>query len=205
MQVSYLSLDSSNFTMGALLGSAGKSSVIQSINENCGGGSYFGGETDPFRDGYIAMRREVLAPIQEAVHQAKILRNTVEHPDEIRPISSVKDLEMGVPPKMYIPILTHPIIRTQLEEGIIDGFGISPDQLPEENVYLRLVNNGTIVVNDHLDEEEPMLEYEFTTEDPELSSDELEAISETYEFIDDWFEDNDTCVYDFTDYPSLHG
>ena len=48
-------------------------------------------------------------------------------------------------------------------------------------------------------------EYNFTSADPDLTAEEIMDLDLTRQYIDQFFADEATEYYDFTDYPSLHG
>lgn len=203
--IQQVSLDTNLLTAGAMLGTEGKIELIQEINNACGGGSYFGGEDDPYRTSYGHFMTQIVAPVRQNIETIRSVNEEAHMPDVMRPITTVAELKKGIPPCMYKPILTHPAIRQQLEEEVIDGFGIKPTELPDEDVYGRLANNGVASLND-LDENGGVwFVWEYHSDDPEFTDDELEAIRKTREFIDEFMIDEDTKFMDFTDYPSLHG
>lgn len=205
MIVQQVMLDSSAIDAGALLGTTGRQELINSINARCGGSSFFGSEQNPYRDQYFSFMSKIVAPLRQAKEKLLVASNLLYKVDSYRAIDSLAELEKGIPPCMHMGIITYPPIRQMLEEERIDGFGIKPEHLPDEDVYGRLINNGRVELYDGFS-----TTGEFTTVekicslDPEMTPEELDALEVTRQFIDQFISDEDTRYMDFTDYPSLH-
>lgn len=194
-------------TPADLLGTTGTRETIELINREIGGGGYFGSEADPFRTGYKTFMTQVIEPIRNAAFYVAATAKKLMDPDQIKPIVTMDDLER-IPPSMHLPILTYQPVRSLLKAGRIDGFGYTIDQLPEEDVYGRLINNGTtsLHIDDYRDHKEELIEYtlewEWASDDPDLSFDEMDYIADTRAFLDYVLEHTDV---DPTDAPSLRG
>lgn len=183
-------------SIGAILGTQGHKEVLDEINKNFGSTSFFGSTDDPFATQHQYFIDKVVAPIQLVAQQFKQSFAELQTPDldTIKPILSLKDLEHGIPECMWIPIALHPVIRELGEQSRIDLFGIDVKNLPKENVYQRLIDNGKAVLDpDELKANggKYTVEFYYTTDDPQLTDDELEAIADTYNFIDLFYSDLD--------------
>jgi hypothetical protein len=84
-------------------------------------------------------------------------------------------------------ILLHPDMRRLLEQGRISGWGYDPDDLPEEDMYGRMLNNGVADFenpNSFNEDDCVVFNYEWDSTDPDLTEEELDAIGATREAID---------------------
>lgn len=206
MIVEQLSLNDNLLDLGCLLGTAGRQELISSINQQCGGASFFGSEMDPYRSSYATFMNTIVRPLKDARMGLNGIKNTLTNVDAFRSIDSVEKLEQGIPACMRVPILLYKPMRKMLEEDRIDGFGIKASDLPDEDMYGRMIANGTIDIHStNIDKEGKFtLESTYVTTDPVVTSDELDNIEDTRTFIDKFLESEDTRHCDFTDYPSLH-
>lgn len=206
MVVNQLSLDSNVLDIGALLGTSGRQDLVREINAHCGGGSFFGTEMDPYKDSYSSFINTIVAPIRQARNDLMQVSSNLFKVDQYRAITSVAELEKGIPPCMRIGIITYPPLRKQLEEERIDGFGMKAENLPEEDVYGRLISNGQFEIHSSTLGKNGEIEvnWEFSTDDPEVTREELDMLEDTRAFIDKFMSDDDTKYLDFTDYPNLH-
>ena len=102
---------------------------------------------------------------------------------DFRPITEPEQL-CYVPEPMWLPILTMPEIRDLHQAGKIYGFGVPADAVPEEDVYARMINNGSVEIVSYKDNpEEIYQEWTMCTDDPELSWSDLDNIEATRNFI----------------------
>lgn len=175
-------------TIGALLGTQGPKEVLDTINSRFGGSSFFGSSDDPFATQHQYFIDNVIQPMQIVAQQFKQQFKEMIYTDEnvIKPIVSLYDLEHGIPEAMWLPIALHPTVRKLGEERRIDMFGFDAKNLPEENVYQRLIDNGTVVLDaEELKKNGGTYSYvvEHWSTDPILADEELDAIEDTYEFL----------------------
>ena len=206
MLVQSMQLDTNLVNLSSLLGTRGHQEVLQSINQNAGG-SYYGSEADPFRQGYQIFMTNVVEPIRQAGTK---LFNTVNNfiiDDRIRCIDSIADLERGIPPKMQLPIVYYEPIRAMLDDGAIDGFGIDPSRLVKDDPYADMCKSGVAEINTDTVNAKGEYEVEFiwNSDDPDLTPEEIMNLTLTREFIDKFLKDETTKYLDVTNYPELHG
>lgn len=175
-------------SIGALLGTQGPREVLDLVNSKLGGSSFFGSSADPFAEQQKFFIEKVVAPIRMIGQQFKTQFSEMlnKHTNSIRPITSLHDLEYGIPECMWLPIAMHPTIKKFGEQKRIDMFGIDSKSLPNENPYLRLINNGVDIDLAEYKKlgEDYMYTVEIRTDDPEVTDEELDAIADTYDFID---------------------
>ena len=207
MNISSLSLNTNILSLGALLGSSGQQAIIDSINERCGGSSFFGSMTDPFRNNFQHFMQQVIEPIRQVQQVLYTTASKLRNPDEFRPIESIKDLEEGIPPCMHLGIVYHHPIRKMLEEERIDGFGIDPNTLCDEDPFERVLENGHVIIHSSTlgENGEYTISFKECSTDPIMSQTDVEALRRTRAFIDEFYQDEITKVSDFTNYPNLHG
>ena len=208
MRISELSLNSNLFDLSNLLGAGScTQDLLQQINRRAGNGSFFGSAEDPFRTGFQTFMQQVVEPIRQA---GLILQKTADQlfmKDEYREITSIQELERGIPPCMQYGIVTYQPVRAMLNEDRIDGFGIDPNSLPAEDPFKRICESGKVTIHSSTVKEDGSYEvnYDWCSADPELTPEQAMALDLTREYIDVFFQGEDTRHLDFTDYPSLHG
>lgn len=201
-----MSLGNNLVSLGAILGTTGSQDLINSINERCGGGSFFNTEADPMREGFQMFMSQVVEPIRQVGITLKNVANKLFRKDEIRPLTCEEDLKW-IPPSMHLPIVYFKPVRQMLEEERIDGFGIDPSTLNEEDPYEDMCKSGVAIIHTSTlrdDGSYDMVFYESTV-DPELSFEEIEAIRDTREYLEEFINDPRTEHYDPTNYPAIHG
>lgn len=204
--ITELSLSNNIFSLGSLLGTTGSQELVQQINAACGGGSFFGGSSDPYREGFQHFMQQVIEPIRAVGIQ---LTNTVQQvlkPDVYRPIDSEKELSKGIPPCMQLGIIYYPPIRQMLEEERIDGFGIDPKTLQEDDPFEPVLKSDKAIIHSSTlgkDGSFTMTTY-WASDAPELTQEQKWALEVTREFFGEFVTNDRTKVYDPTDYPSLH-
>lgn len=190
---------------GALLGTTGSQAIIDSINNSLGSTKFFGTVKDSYREIGNYFINNIVKPINYATMAIANSVNTLLHPDVIKPITQESDL-LSIPPCMYEPIVMFQPVRTLLEEGRIFGFGYEPDNLPKEDVWGRLIQNGTCEdIKEALATSEDgcvELDYEWYSTDPEHTVDDIDAVEQTRNFILKMMQ---TTNYDPTDYPEVRG
>lgn len=168
-------------SLGAMIGSTHSSEVLERLNMASGGGVIFGQPGDPIRDRYQALKTVLMDNLSLADTAVTQIRETVVHPDRMVPITSVEAVQ-NIPPCMKLPFVMYDPIRTLLQDGRIDGFGIDPRFLLEEDVYGRLINNGKVDISAG-DKEFIWL---WRTDDPKVTEEDLEAVEATRGWIDRW-------------------
>lgn len=188
---------------GALLGTAGTSALISSINESLGGSNFFGSERDLNRDISNSFIQGVIRPIQQGIAAMASVVNILMNPDTFRPIVEQEQLR-AIPPCMQEPIIMMPAVRSLLEQGRISGFGYEPDHLPKEDVWGRLIENGVCrdVVRSADEHGDVYLDYHWESTDPVASFEEIDSVEMTRDFITKLL---NTTMIDPTDYPSERG
>lgn len=206
MNVSQLSLDSNILSLGAMLGTSGSQDLINNINSRCGGGSFFSEIADPFRQGFQNFMTQIVEPIRKVETALHSTAKALFCKDVYRPITSIKDLEKGVPPCMFSSIVYHAPVRKLLEEERIDGWGIKADDLEEGDIYANVLENGHVRFDSStLDKNgEITIHFKESTEDPEVTYEDVQAIRATREFLDEFMSDEITSAIDPTAYPNLH-
>ena len=184
-------------SMGAILGTTGCTEVLNQINKELGSSSYFGSIDDPFAAQHNYFVYNIVAPMRLIATQFKEQFKELHQPKDnniFRPIVSVADLEEGIPECMWEAIAQHPTIKALGKQDRVDLFGLDVSLLPESNPYHRLLNNGvsTFSAQDLKDSGGTYIEeHDWRSTDPVLSVDDLEALEDTYEFLDRYYTDLD--------------
>lgn len=168
-------------SLGAMLGNTHSTEVLDRLNMASGCGVIFGQPGDPLREQYKSLRALLTNNLQLADSVVERTRQIIYEPERMVAITSIEGLYD--PPKcMHLPILMYEPVRTLLEEGRISGYDIDPKNLPEEDVYGRLINNGRV----DLLEKDAEFVWEWKTDDPVLTDADLEAIEATRGWLDSW-------------------
>lgn len=203
-----LSLNTNMLDLGAMLGTQGKVDLIRQINENAGGGSFFGGATDPFRERFQAFTNSIIIPIRQASQMVADTVRDIINPDHYRSITSIAELKKGIPPCMWYGIVYQNDVRDLLTKGVIDGFGIDPNTLADKDPYENLCqsgNSGWISYKDLNEKGEYIVNFMYDSTDPELTPNEALCLSDTRDYIKEFLTDQNTQFIDPTDYPNLRG
>lgn len=192
-----------SISAGALLGTTGTAQLVQSINESLGGSSFFGSVNDTFRDIRNSFVENIVRPIQQAAEAVSGVVIALMNPDVIRPLVKAEHFKT-IPPCMYEPIIMFAPVKTLLEQGRISGFGFDPEFLPEEDVWGRLIENGTVRdLARNVDADGYItFNYEFRSTDPHASFEELDAVEQTRAHIEYLLQNT---MVDPTDYPEERG
>ena len=168
-------------SLGAMLGNVHSNDVLDRLNMASGGGVIFGQPGDPFKDRYAYLREQLGTSLSLADKIIERTRQAILEPERLTPITSVEAM-YDVPKSMQLPILMYEPIRTLLQDGRISGYDVDPNNLPDEDVYGRLINNGRVEINSGVDE----MVWEWKTDDPNLTEEDLSAIEQTRGWIDTW-------------------
>ena len=170
-------------SIGAMIGSVHSPEVLERLNMASGGGVIFGQPGDPYADRYGHLHSLLIDNLRVADQIVTQARTAVYEPERMVALTSI-DAMREVPPCMKLPIVTYEPIRQLLEAGRISGFGIDPRFLPEEDVYGRLIDNGKVKIDKNTKEVE--FSWHWKSDDPKLTENDLEAIDQTREWIDNW-------------------
>jgi hypothetical protein len=203
MEYRQIDLSTNAFGLGNMLGTSGSAELIKLINYQTGGGSsYYGSDNDPYRNNYYHFMQNIVNPIRETHLKLQAAKMTIEQPDTYRVIDSIEELEKGIPPCMYDAIVTFPPIRKLAQAGKIEAFGLDVNNYPLEDVYGRLIDNGTVVLlPENIKDGMIELKYKWVSTDPDLSIDEIEIVRETREFLDEFLTNKNTEHIDPTSIP----
>lgn len=176
--------------MGLMLGQSGGQAVLNDLNaswRNSGSGVIFSQDAFSQRfQAFSSMIGQQIAEIQDTVLRSV---EAVCCPNKFQEITCMDDLR-HVPACMFLPILTAPDVRPLFEAGRLDGWGISASQLPEEDVYGRLINNGRFSSDDpKIHDPDFCVSWTFESGDPELTREELDKIETSRAFISTFLEE----------------
>lgn len=176
-------------TLGALTGSCHSQSVIDTLNSKWGntGGVIFGQPGDPYMDRYKALTSQIVDNLVSAGNIVAETNAVILQRNEITPIINEEDLST-CSPAMQLPILMYAPVRELFEADRIDGYGFKKENLPEEDVFGRLINNGRIELTGQVKGEKKPEFYEWLwkSDDPDLTEKDLEYIEATRGWLDTW-------------------
>lgn len=187
--LSLISLPSA-IPMGAFSGQVGTQAVLNDLNatwNSCGSGVIFG--NDMFGEKFKAFSSMIGQQITEI--RDTVLRSVeaVCCPNKFQEITCKDDL-YHVPACMFVPILTAPDVRPLFEAGRLDGWGITSEQMPEEDVYGRLINNGRFESDDPRTKDPDFcVSWTYASDDPDLTREELDKIETSRAFISTFLEE----------------
>ena len=132
--------------LGVFAGATGMRDVIDHMNATwraSGSGVIFG--EGVFGDRYRAFRELISDRQDEIIKSEEASIQAVTCPDKFQVIDSQEAL-MHVPLCMHIPILTYAPVRKLYDEGMLRGWDVKPEDMPDEDVVGRLINNGRSVL-----------------------------------------------------------
>lgn len=170
--------------MGMLFGNYAPSHVLQSINQRMGSerlhfghiGERFGQLFNTFDNMFV----KTINMVKDKVRHTKKIIEGVTH---MIPIITEEDLFI-VPDHMYVPILAYEPMRTMHEQGRIDGWGITPSQVPTDDPWGNVLGCGYVETDPITGEFPEKVYWTQTTEDPEMTDEEIDALRETRRFMD---------------------
>lgn len=189
-------------------GQYGQQAVLEELNaswRNSGSGVIFGNDTfsEKFQ-AFSSMLGEKIETVKNTVIKAV---EAVCCPNKFQEITCEDDL-YRVPACMYIPLLTAPDVRALYDAGRISGWGITPEQMPTEDVYGRLINNGRFDTGAPDYKRDSMVTFVYESGDPELTREQLNIIEESRAFISTFLEEQmgpGGDEMDITDMPNRMG
>lgn len=169
-------------SLGTLIGSSVSSEVFDSINSS-GGASFFGSDFDRLNANFV---EQFSNQADRVAFELSATINSVMNPNVFRPLITMEDY-MSIPECMQYPILMMPEMKDLLSKGQIEGWGIEPHMLGDEDMYGRLCENFSCDDVAEASDENGAFELVGTmySDDPDLSPDALSAIEESREFIRD--------------------
>lgn len=180
-------------SLGSLLGTSATSDVLGYLNQQYGSqnGVIFGQPGDPLADRFnnlMSLVQTQLADTNLMIQQTTI---AVSNPLQIQAITSEEQL-YNTPVSMQLPILMYQPIRELFEQDRIYGYGFCKENLPQEDVFGRLIDNGKVTLNKNFYADGKIPDYmveEWVTTDPRLTFDELDAIEETRDWVEKYLRD----------------
>lgn len=196
-------------------GTSANKRVLDEINSKNGVPYYAGSENDPFRNSFAEFRKTFLSSYnQDQTAMTQIMKeiesNTPANDESsymhgFDAVTSEEQLAI-ISPQMQFAILSQPKIRALVESGVFSGFNVNPKDLPEDDIFEEAISSTDI--HKDIADKDLMLECGFNTAlydlFPDINEEELENISATREFIDEFINNPETQMYDPTDYPNYH-
>lgn len=172
-------------TPSVLLGSTGNSTVISMLQNSYANSSFFGSALDKFSDTSNYFINTFVAPAIALSRQMVDVVGSALTPDAYVTMTKIEDFE-HVSPSMHMPILMYEPVRKLFEQGRVQGFGYSINDLPYEDVYGRVANNGYIenVATAMDDKGVVTFTWDMYADDPDLDPDDCDAILDTRRTID---------------------
>ena len=175
--------------LGLMCGQGGMQSELDELNSQwrSSGAVIFGGR-DAFAEKFAAFSNMIGQQITEVKETVLRSIEAVCAPNKFQEITCADDL-YNVPACMFIPILTAPDVRALYDTGVLSGWGVTPDQLPEEDVYGRLINNGRFDTGSENYDRNAPVSWTYETGDPLLDREQLDKIETSRAFISTFLEE----------------
>ena len=175
-------------SLGSLLGTSATSDVLSYLNNQYGNhnGVIFGQAGDPLADRFNNLMTLVQTQLVDTNMMIQQTTLAVSNPLQIQAITSEEQL-YNTPVSMQLPILMYQPIRELFEQDRIYGYGFCKENLPQEDVFGRLIDNGKVTLNKNFYADGKIPDYmveEWVTTDPNLTFDELDAIEATREWVE---------------------
>lgn len=171
-------------SMGALMGGSASSELLNQINANSGS-TFIGERYQALSNTFMT---QIVQPMRQQALELKANADRLVRPDEIRALTTMEDFTI-IPPCMQMVVLTHPTVRALHRAGRVTGYGFSPEELPAEDMYGRILNNGycrdyaaALVEGNGTF----TLEYHEFGDDPEFNNDQIGWLQSTRDAIDRW-------------------
>ena len=192
--------------MQLMTGQAGHQAVLEELNatwRNAGSGVIFGSD-DPFESRFQAFSDMLGKKIETVKNTVLKAVETICCPNKFQEIGCEEDLH-HVPACMFIPILTDPFIRPIFESGRLDGWGVTAEKLPDEDVYGRLINNGRIDTGAEDYTRDKMMTWVVYNDDPDVTREDLDLVEYARGFCSSFLKkqmSDDGEELDFTNLPN---
>ena len=180
-------------SLGSLLGTSATSDVLSYLNHQYGNqnGVIFGQAGDPLADRFNNLMTLVQTKLVDTNTMIQQTTLAVSNPLQIQAITSEEQL-YNTPVSMQLPILMYQPIRELFEQDRIYGYGFCKENLPQEDVFGRLIDNGKVTLNKNFYADGKIPDYtveEWVSTDPNLTFTELDTIEETREWIEKYLRD----------------
>ena len=192
----YHSIGSSpNFPISSIIGSSASKSIIDNINTNMRSHTYLEGNSGfQFSDSSNKFIEEIVLPIKQSMLQVENLKSKLNSVfvDEIRPLTRDEDF-YNIPQKMMLPMLSFPKLQPLMEQGRISGFGIDADLKDLFLPYYRIAYSGYVedaLENIYENDGKLLLNFEFTSIDPEITEEQCSYLRDTYEKMSEMIDNN---------------
>ena len=174
-------------SLGSLLGTSASADVLSYLNNQYGSqnGVIFGQPGDPLMDRFHNLMNLVQTKLIDTNQMIQQTTIAVTNPCQIQAITSEEQL-YNTPVSMQLPILMYAPIRELFEQDRIYGYGFCKENLPQEDVFGRLIDNGKVTLNQNFYADGKIPDYmeeHWESTDPKLTFDELDAIEETREWV----------------------
>lgn len=176
-------------SLGAMIGSVHSQDILDQINAKWGTSTVaFGLADDPYQEQYRHFSSLINAKLKESDNYVMQTTQHIFNPDIYMPITSEHDLAC-IPQVMQLPMLMMPQMRKMLEKGMIWGWGWTPEHLPEEDFYDRLIKSGSIefVAGDPKTVPDYIV-WDYKSTDPDLTPPQLDAIDRSRRWLADMIE-----------------
>ena len=184
----YFSIDQApSFSIGSILGGTSVSkSIVDEINSNMRSHTFLEGNSDfQFSDNSNRFIEEIVMPMKRSMIQIDNLKSKLNSAfvDQIRPLIDDEDY-FNIPHCMMPMMISHPDVQSLMKQGRVSGFGIDMDLNEAFLPHYRIAYNGYVedaLENTKVNNGDLVLEYEFTSIDPDLSDDECSYLRDTFE------------------------
>ena len=169
---------------GMLLGTTAPRHILESINEKFGGGVAFGGVGDMFAEAYTKFNQAFVQASNTTLDMLQKAKSLIINKEQYGLIASEDDL-LTVPPCMYYPLLTYEPIREFHANDRIDGWGVDPDLLPDDDPFDHVIKCGLMETDEHGKFPDKVY-WTWTTDDIPLTMDEKDIILESRRYMENF-------------------
>lgn len=200
MQPAIITSAAMPINVGQLIRATSVRGIANKISGICSNSVVFSKE-NPIFTNYQRLKELVLRPAERVVTDiSNAIKMFEGSPSVYTPITSVKDLNVNLQRPMQEAILTYPPVRELLVNNRISGYGINNEDLPCDDPWGRIINNGLAT------QEQPYCEYKHHSYDPVYEAEDVIKVEDTRWFISEFLDEQlapDGDELDPTDYPNV--
>lgn len=177
-------MDMSSAPDSMFVGNYAPSHVLEQINRDMGAERiHFGSVGERFNSLFNTFDNLFVKTLNTAKIMIDQTKKVIQGTVTMIPILTEDDLYI-VPENMHIPLLAYEPLRKLHVEEKIDGWGVSPDWVPNDDPWKPVLEFGYIETDPITGDLPEEVFWQWSTHDPELSDSEVEALRESRRYFE---------------------
>ncbi len=188
--------------VGKLFGTVSDENVLNAINNYSESSNVIFGQDNPITKQFNNLVNIVKNSLQTSMDFVDRAVNVITNKNTLKPITKEEHFNF-IPESMHEAILMCEPIKQLFLEDRIYGFGYKA--LPDEDVWGRLINNGSVYIDKDTKPDDVKFQWEWKSTDPIHTIEDIDAVEKTRGFICEWYDNEikkDDRIRDITDWPN---